>query len=210
MICLFPPLWVIVSAGKDVGEFYRVPPTLLPKSFNPGKIVSLFKTHSFLKYYVNTFSVCIGSVVFSVVINGLMGYSLSKMKVKGAKFIFGLILASYLLPNTVSMVPVYKAIIKFPILSTNLLNTNWPMWLMAGANAFIVIVYKGFFDDIPGSLLEAGRLDGCTDSSLFTKIVLTLSKPVMFTSVILTFNAAWGDFFWPYMVLRKKNLYDNG
>lgn len=207
VICLFPPLWVIVSTGKDVGEFYRVPPTLLPKSFNPGKIVSLFKTHSFLKYYVNTFSVCIGSVVFSVVINGLMGYSLSKMKVKGAKFIFGLILASYLLPNTVSMVPVYKAIIKFPILGTSLLNTNWPMWLMAGANAFMVIVYKGFFDDIPDSLLEAGRLDGCTDSSLFTKIVLPLSKPVMFTSVILTFNASWGDFFWPYMVLRKKETY---
>ena len=207
VICLFPPLWVIISAGKDVEEFYRVPPTLLPKSFNPGKIVSLFKTHSFLKYYVNTFSVCIGSVVFSVVINGLMGYSLSKMKVKGAKFIFGLILASYLLPNTVSMVPVYKAIIKFPILGTNLLNTNWPMWLMAGTNAFMVIVYKGFFDDIPDSLLEAGRLDGCTDSSLFTKIVLPLSKPVMFTSVILTFNAAWGDFFWPYMVLRKKETY---
>ena len=71
----------------------------------------------------------------------------------------------------------------------------------------MVIVYKGFFDDIPDSLLEAGRLDGCTDSSLFTKIVLPLSKPVMFTSVILTFNSAWGDFFWPYMVLRKKETY---
>ena len=71
----------------------------------------------------------------------------------------------------------------------------------------MVIVYKGFFDDIPDSLLEAGRLDGCTDSSLFTKIVLPLSKPVMLTSVILTFNAAWGDFFWPYMVLRKKETY---
>lgn len=71
----------------------------------------------------------------------------------------------------------------------------------------MVIVYKGFFDDIPDSLHEAGRLDGCIDSSLFTKIVLPLSKPVMFTSVILTFNAAWGDFFWPYMVLRKKETY---
>lgn len=71
----------------------------------------------------------------------------------------------------------------------------------------MVVVYKGFFDDIPDSLLEAGRLDGCTDSSLFTKIVLPLSKPVMFASVILTFNAAWGDFFWPYMVLRKKETY---
>ncbi len=207
VICLFPPLWVIISAGKDVEEFYRVPPTLLPQSFNPGKIVRLFKTHSFFKYYINTFVVCIGSVVFSVILNGLMGYSLSKMRVRGGKFVFGLILASYLLPNTVSMVPVYKAIIKFPILNVNLTNTNWPMWLMAGANAFMVIVYKGFFDDIPDSLLEAGRLDGCTDTSLFAKIVLPLSKPVMFTSIILTFNAAWGDFFWPFMVLRKKETY---
>lgn len=207
VICMFPPLWVILSAGKDVDEFYRVPPTLFPKSFNPEKIVNLFKTHNFVQYYINTFEVCVGSVIFSVVINGFMGYSLSKMRVKGSKIIFGLVLASYLLPNTVSMVPVYKAIIKFPVLNVNLMNTNWPMWLMAGANAFMVIVYKGFFDNIPDSLLEAGRLDGCTDTSLFTRIVLPLSKPVMFTSVILTFNAAWGDFFWPYMVLRKKETY---
>ena len=206
-MCILPPLWVLVSSLKSLDEFYSVPPTLLPKSVHFEKIPELWNKYNFGREYANTLVSCAGSILFSVVINGLMGYALSKMKIKGSKIVFGCILATYMLPTTVCMVPVYKNIISFPVLKLNLLNTFWPMWLMAGANAFLVIVYKSFFDGIPAALLEAGELDGCSEFALFTKIVLPLSKPVIATSIILTFNGAWGDFFWPYMVLKEKELY---
>ena len=104
------------------------------------------------------------------------------------------------------MVPIYKNIVEFPLLNINLINTYWPMWLMAGANAFYVIIYKSFFDGIPTELLEAGKLDGCNDFTSFTKIILPLSKPIISTMIILSFNGAWGDFFWPYMVLKDSNM----
>lgn len=206
-VCLLPPIWVLVSSLKDIEEYYRVPPTIIPRSINFGKLIDLWKSHNFTRYYLNTIYVCAGTILFTIVCNGFMGYCVSKMRVKGSKVVFALILATYLLPNTVSMVSVYMNIIDFPILHTNMLNTYWPLFFMAGANAFMVIVYKSFFDGIPDALLEAGGIDGCSDFGLFWRIVLPLSKPVIFTSVILTLNAAWGDFFWPYLILKDRSKF---
>lgn len=206
VICMLPVLWVLLSSLKSIDEFYSVPPTLWPKKFHFETIPELFGKYDFTRLYINTFINCVGVIFFSVVINGLMGYALSKMHVKGGKIVFLVVLSTYMLPTTVCMVPIYKNIIDFPVLGINLLNTNWPMWLMAGANAYYVIIFKSFFDDIPQSLLEAGKLDGCSDMKAFTKIVFPLSKPIISTMIILSFSGAWGNFFWPYMVLKKPEL----
>lgn len=206
LICILPVAWVLVSSVKSLEEFYSVPPTILPHNIHLENIPDLFGRYKFARLYLNTLQNCLGVIIFSVVVNGLMGYSLSKMKVKGGAVVFSMVLATYMLPTTVCMVPIYKNIINFPLLHLNLLNTNWPMWLMAGANAYYVIVFKSFFDNIPTELLEAGKLDGCGDLSAFTKIVMPLSKPIVSTIVILAFSSAWGSFFWPYMVLKNPDL----
>lgn len=206
VVCIFPVAWVLLSSLKSVDEFYSVPPTLWPKSFHFELIPEMLGKYNFARLYGNTICVCVGQIMFSIVFNGMLGYVLSKMKVKGRKLIFGLVFSTYLLPTTVSMVPIYKNIVEFPLLNINLINTYWPMWLMAGANAFYVIIYKSFFDGIPTELLEAGKLDGCNDFTSFTKIILPLSKPIISTMIILSFNGAWGDFFWPYMVLKDLNM----
>jgi multiple sugar transport system permease protein len=205
-ICILPVAWVLISSLKSLDEFYSVPPTLWPKSFHFEMIPELFSKYDFTKLYINTaFNSC-GVIIFAITVNGLMGYALSKMKVSGGKIVFMVVLATYMLPTTVCMVPIYKNIINFPILGVNLLNTNWPMWLMAGANAYYVIVFKSFFDGIPTSLLEAGKLDGCGDFTSFIHIVFPLSKPIISTIIILSFSSSWGDFFWPYMVLKKADF----
>jgi multiple sugar transport system permease protein len=206
VICILPVVWVLVSSLKSLDEFYSVPPTLWPKSFHFEAIPELFGKYDFTKLYWNTIILCAGNIFFSIIINGFMGYSLSKLKVKGGAVVFSIILATYMLPTTVSMAPVYKNIIKFPIIGINLLNTNWPMWLMAGANAYFVILYKSFFDSLPSSLLEAAKLDGCGDFGTFIHVVAPLSKPIIATTAIMSFSGAWGDFFWPYMVLKDVDV----
>ena len=93
------------------------------------------------------------------------------------------------------------------IVNLHMLNTYWPMILMAGYNAFLTIVFKSFFDGIPSALIESAQIDGCTRLGVFFRIVLPLSKAVMFTAAILSFNAAWGDFFWPLLVLKDRSVY---
>ena len=107
-VCIAPPIWVILSSLKDTKEFYAIPPTIIPRSFNPEKIVEAWNTFDFSRYYLNTIIVTAGAIIMSVVCNGLAGFVLSKLKPKGSGLVFALILGSMMVPNTVSMVPVYQ------------------------------------------------------------------------------------------------------
>ena len=203
-VCLFPPIWVMLSAVKDVKEFYAMHPTIIPRSFNAGKIADVWNKYSFVKYYINTIVLTLGCIVTAVVMNGLAGYVISRLKPKGIKLVLMLITFSLMVPNATAMVPVYKNILNFPVLNVNLINTNIPMWIMYGASAFKIIVFKSFFDGLPQALIEAARIDGGGEFKIIPKIILPLCIPVVVTMVILTLREAWSDFFWPYLVLRDK------
>lgn len=206
-ICLAPPLWVIFSSVKDTKEFYQIPPTIIPHKYDFSKIGEIWSQFSFGRYYWNTACLTVFSIIWSIISNGLAGYVLSKIKPRGSGVVFALILGSMMIPSDVGMVPVYKNIISFPIGGFNLINTFVPMILMAGCNAFMTIVYKSFFDGIPMAMLEAAKIDGAGEIRSFSHIVLPLSKPIVFTAIILAFNHAWADFFWPNLVLKDRSAY---
>ncbi|MEG2670391.1 MAG: carbohydrate ABC transporter permease [Oscillospiraceae bacterium] len=206
IICIFPPLWVFLSSFKDVKEFLSIPPTIIPHSFHPEKLVEVWKSMNFGKYYINTFYLAIGELVFCIFFNGLAGYVISRLKPKGSMLFFSLVLWSMMLPTSVSMVPLFMTFIEFPIFHFSMLNSYFPMWLMAGANAFNVLLFKNFFDSIPMSYLEAARIDGCSNLGIFTRIILPLSKPIIMVVAIFSINASWDSFFWPYLVIKDKSL----
>lgn len=207
LLCILPPVWVILSSLKDINEFYQVPPTIIPHSFHPEKLIESWNALQFGKIYLNTIELVFGSIVFSIILNGMAGYVISRLKPKGSKIIFSLMLWTLMLPSSVSMIPVFRNIIKFPIIHVNLTNSFLPIFLLAGANAFFVLVFKGFFDVIPVSLIEAARIDGCNDFSIFFRIIVPISKPVIMTIMILQLNATWGDFFWPFLILTKPEMF---
>lgn len=199
-ICLAPVLWILVSSLKDVRELSAVPATFIPKTFHPEKIAQVWNSLHFGKNYVNSLIVVAGSVVCSVVFNGLAGYGISVLRPAGSKILFALILGSLMVPATTSLVPLF-----INIKSLNLNNSFLPLWLVCGANAFNVLLYKSFFDGIPRSLIEAARIDGCNDFKMFTKIIMPLSKAVNMVVVIFTLNAAWSDFLLPLLVLKDSS-----
>lgn len=205
LICLLPPLWVLLSSFKTPRELMQLPPKLLPEHFDPAKFAEVWNTLKFMKYYINTIILAGGCVFFSIVFNGITGYVISCLKPRGSALIITLIIWTMLLPNTLSMVPLFKNMIDFPLFGWNLTNTYWPMWLCAGANAFNVLLFKNAFDGLPVSLVEAARLDGCGRLRVFSKIILPLSKPIIAVVAIFTVNSAWGDFLLPYLVLSERN-----
>lgn len=207
LICLLPPLWVIMSSMKDIKEFFMIPPTIIPKSYHPEKLVEVWNMLNFGRYYMNTLAIAIGTMAFSIVLNGLTGYVLSRLKPKGSSVILLIMLWTMMLPDSVSMIPKFMNIISLPIIHVNLSNTFFPMWLMAGANAFFVLVFKSFFDGIPKALIEAARLDGCNDLGIFYRIIIPMSKPVIMVILILTLNGTWSDFLWPYLILKDPQMY---
>lgn len=204
LISFFPVVWVLLSGFKNVKEMYSVPATLFPKKIDISKLGKVWSEMKFYKYYANTFIMAGGSIAFELVISGLAGYVLSRLKPKGTKLMLTLIFWIMLMPGTMRTVPLYMEFKSMPLLGINLLETFWPIWLMAGANAFNIILFKNFFDGISESLVEAAWIDGCSDIALFFKIIIPLSVPVFITVATLGFNSQLGQFFWPYLLISEK------
>lgn len=196
IIALFPPIWIFLASFKDIKEF-RSLATILPSSFDFQKYADTWEKLKFTRYYINSGIIVVGSVICSVLFNGLLAYVLAILKPKGHKIIFGLIMWSLLIPATTSIVALFVNINKIG------LNGSYiPLWLAAGANAFYVVLFKNSFEGLPKELIEAARLDGCSDLRIFSKIILPLSKPIVMVIVIFTITAVWSDFLLPYLVLN--------
>lgn len=195
-VCLFPAIWVFLASFKDIKEFTRNV-TILPDKFDWSRMAETWKAFNFTKYYKNSLISVVGSTICAVVFNGLLAYGLGVLKPKGYKVALGLVMWSLLIPGTVSIVALFRNI--------NLIGLNKsfiPLWLSFGANAFYVVLFKQFFEEIPRELLEAAKLDGCGVLKIFTDIMLPMSKPIITVVAIFAVTAAWSDFLLPYLVLN--------
>ena len=206
-IAIVPIMWIFLSSFKDIKEFYSIPPTFIPKTFHPEKLVEVWNSMNLLRGYRNSFTVILGELVTGLFFNGIAGYVLSRLKPKGYKFVLTLVLWTMLLPNSVSMVPLFMTFIDLPILHVNMTNSFLPFWLMAGANSYFILVFKSFFDSISQSYIEAARIDGCNNLGIFFRIIMPLSKSAFVVIALFIINSAWGSFMYPYLLLRDPEKY---
>jgi multiple sugar transport system permease protein len=206
MMTILPTLWIFASAFKSTKEFLAIPPTIIPRSFEPGKIIDVWKNVNFFRYLKNSGILILGDLVCTIVFNGMAGYVFSKLKPAGSNFVYRLVFLTMLLPTSMNMIPLYSEFVKFPILGINITGSFIPLWMMASFSAFNIMLFKNFFDSVPTSIVEAARIDGQTEIGIFTKIIIPLSKPIIMVVAIFTIVAAWGNFMWPYLVLKKETM----
>ncbi|MDO5345502.1 MAG: carbohydrate ABC transporter permease [Lachnospiraceae bacterium] len=196
MIALFPIVWVFLAAFKDIKDF-NTNVSLLPSHFDFAGVAKTWGQLKFSKFYVNSIILVVGSVFCAILFNGLLAYGLAVLKPKGYKVIQALVMWSLLIPSTASIVALFRNI--------NMLGMSrsfLPLWLAYGANAFWVVLFKEFFEELPTELLEAARLDGCGTLQVFLKMVLPLSKPIIMVVAIFAVTTSWSDFLLPYLVLN--------
>lgn len=194
--CIFPAVWVMLAGFKDIKEFTRNA-TIFPSNFDLSKMKKTWDLLKFGKYYKNSLILVLGGTVCAVIFNGLLAYGFAVLKPKGYKIAYSLVMWSLMIPATTSMVSLFRNI--------NLIGLNGsfiPLWLVYGANAFWVVLFKEFFEGIPQDLTEAARMDGCGPLQVFTRIVLPLSKPIIMVVAIFAVTTAWSDFLLPYLVLN--------
>ncbi|MDO4333320.1 MAG: carbohydrate ABC transporter permease [Eubacteriales bacterium] len=194
--CLFPVVWVFLASFKDIKEF-NTQVSILPSELDFSKLKKTWDQLKFMKFYRNSLYSVAGSVVAAVIFNGLLAYALAILKPKGYKFVTNLVMWSLLIPATTNIIAVFKN-----VNSLGMNKTFWPLWLAFGANSFYIVLFKEFFEGLPGELMEAARLDGCGILKVFTKIVLPMSRPIIMVVVIFAVTAAWSDFLLPYLVLN--------
>ncbi len=146
------------------------------------------------------YAVVITSVQLTV--NALAAYAFARMRFRGRDGLFGVLLATMMLPPAVLLIP------RFLVVSgLGLIDSFFGVVVPGFAGAFGVFLLRQFFLNIPGSLEDAARLDGCGSWGVLWRIVVPLSKPVLITLGLFTFLAAWNSFIWPLVVLSDQAYY---
>ncbi|MDL2300656.1 carbohydrate ABC transporter permease, partial [Clostridiaceae bacterium OttesenSCG-928-D20] len=212
VVSLFPMAWAVLAGFKTPVELNQST-KFLPESFDFSGYVKSWTDLGFLKYYRNSAIQILGGVFCAVLFNGLLAYSLAILKPKGSKVVFALVMWCMLIPPTTSIVALYLNINRTflaieSITGTKLIGTAAgfvPLWLMMGANAFWVILFKQFFERLPREYIEAAQLDGCSNLQVFFRIVLPMSKPIIGVVVMFAITAAWSDFLLPYLMLNNSD-----
>jgi ABC-type glycerol-3-phosphate transport system permease component len=132
----------------------------------------------------------------------LGAYAFSQLRFRGKELLFLAYLALLLVPWTLTLIPLFLTIQKL-----GLFNTWWALILpyAASAQPLLVLIFRGFFDQIPRELLESARVDGCTERQVLLKIVVPLTRPVLLTGALLVTINVWGDYLWPVIVIQDPH-----
>lgn len=206
MVALLPVLWAFLSGFKEIGEYYSANPSLLPESIDFKKLVSVSKQLKLTRAFINSMIIFAGCWIGEVMVGGIAGYTISRLKPRGGKLLFTVMLWTMMMPHTLTMVPMFMTWTDFPVIHINFQNTFIPLWAGSLANIFHILLFKNFFDGIPTSYIESAKLDGCSNIGIFMRIIVPLSKPIISTMTVFVFNATWNNFMGPFLYLKDINM----
>jgi len=203
VVVLGPTYWMIVTSLKQNMEILAQPPTLFPLKLTLNSYIVLFKT-GFSRYIFNSTIVAGITVFVSTILGTLAGYSLSRFKYPGKKYIGRLILFSYLFPGILLMVPMYILASKLNMID-NLFVL--PIIYVTFSAPFYSWLLKAFFDSLPKYIEDAAMIDGATRWQTIWKIIIPLSAPGVAGAALWTFIMSWQEYMFAVILLSSdENL----
>lgn len=206
VVGLGPILWLGKSAVTPTQDTLRTPMALWPNGADWGNLATAWTRVEIDLYFTNTVLLAAGSWAVQVLVATTGGYALSVLRPRYGKVVTALVLGTLFVPSVVLLVPLYLTVLDLPVLGTSLINNYLAVWLPAGASAFNVLLVKRFFDNLPGEVFEAARVDGAGPFRLFWSVVLPMSRPILGVVSVFAVIASWKDFLWPLLVLPDPAL----
>lgn len=201
--CLGPLLVMVKMAVTPTQETLQNPFSWFTSGqVQWGNFVDAWNRLDLGHYLLNTVIQTVGAAAVVLIVASTGAYALSVLRPWWGGVVTALVMATLLIPNVVTLVPLYLTVLDLPLVHVNLLNTHWAIWLPAGASAFSVLIVKRFFDSIPREYLEAAKMDGAGPLRTFLVIVIPLARPILGVVVLLTFMNAWKDYLWPLLVVK--------
>ncbi len=201
-VMFFPIYWMFVTAIRPEAELFGGNVSLLPTGWVWSNFSDALNALPFLKWAWNSTVISVVAVVITVALNLLCGYAFAKFRFAGRDILFIGILSALMIPIQVIMVPLFLV-----VADLGLLNNYWGVILPRAAEAFGIFMVRQFMISIPDELLEAARLDGASELTIFLKVVVPLSKPIIAVLIIFTFMWRWNDFVLPLIVLTDQEMY---
>ena len=163
---------------------------------------NLWKTVPYGRYFVNSVFIATASTLLTLFFCSLGGYAFAKYQFRGQKILFGILLASMMVPFQVLLVPLFGL-----MYDIGWLNSYKAIIIPFSVGAFGVFLMRQFIVTIPSELLDAARIDGCSEFGIYYRIVLPIIKPALGALTIYSFLGSWNGYLWPLIILRDEAKY---
>ncbi len=163
---------------------------------------NLWKAVPYNRYFINSVFIATASTLLTLFFCSLGGYAFAKYQFRGKTILFGILLASMMVPFQVLLVPLFGL-----MYDIGWLNSYKAIIIPFSVGAFGVFLMRQFIVTIPSELLDAARIDGCSEFGIYYRIVLPIIKPALGALTIYSFLSSWNGYLWPLIVLRDEAKY---
>ena len=199
VIFAYPFLWMIASSLKpeaQIGGFGLYSP-----DFTLSNYAQVFTRIPIGRAFLNSIIVAITTTASVLVFGSMVGYALARLEFAGKSILYAVVLFTMTLPFQITLIPQYILMVKLGITDTYLALVAPTLM-----TALSIVLFRQFFLHIPQALIDAARIDGCSELKILFQLVWPLSRPVIITVSILTFMTSWNEVLWPLIVVRDRSL----
>lgn len=200
LIVLFPLYYMLIVSISDGAAVLSGQVNFLPVGFSLRAYRAAFKDGFFLKSYLNTIIITVSGTTVNLIMTTLFAYPLSRSDLPGRKLLMRM--AVFTMFFTGGMIPTYML-----VTNLGLSNTYWALILPGAISVYNMTIMRTFFEGIPMDLTEAAYIDGANDVQILGRVILPLSKPILFTLLLFYAVGHWNGFFSALLYLNDKATY---
>lgn len=199
----FPLVWFLLSAFKPGSELFQYPLTILPENPTVAGFEKAWDRFDFMLYFSNTLAVAVTTTLLTVIASAMCGYALAKYQDKlWVRIFFICLLATTMLPTEVILSPTFLV-----IRDLGMYDTMAGLVVPSILTVTGVFMFRQFFVSIPDDIIEAARIDGARETGIFFRIMLPMSRPIIMTLAIFSFQWRWNDYIWPLIVVGDERKF---
>jgi ABC-type glycerol-3-phosphate transport system permease component len=201
IVTLTPLIWLVAATlkGNEIFTPLFFPPL---NKLTLSSFYNLFSEINFLRYLMNSFFVSGVIVMLQLFFSSLGGFALAKYEFKGKSVVMLIMLTTMMLPYQVLLAPLYELIYKM-----GLMDSYIGLIAPGIVSVFGMFLFRQAMLNIPDDLLQAGRIDGCSEFGIYWRIVLPVSRPMIGAFCLIAFMGAWNNFLWPQIILQTMDKF---
>lgn len=199
---ILPFVWMISTSLKPESEIFSNPPILFSRNMNFDAYRTIIVDENILRVLLNTFIVASCATIARLFFCSLGGFGFAKYKFIGKGPLFAILVATLVVPFSVTLVPLFVIMVQL-----KWTNTFLPLIIPGAASAFGVFFMRQYISTINNELLDAARMDGANEFTIFLRVIVPIVAPGMTSLGLIFFMGAWNDFLWPLVILKKPDLF---
>jgi ABC-type glycerol-3-phosphate transport system permease component len=204
IVFAFPFYWLLISAFKDQAQIFKMPPDFLPLHPRFQNFIDLAHSVNIGQAFLNSVICSAGNVFICLFASSLAGFAFAKYpSAPGHARLFNIVLATMLIPGAVLLIPQFLVMVRL-----HWIDTYWAIIIPGAVNAFGIYWMRQYIQaHVPEDLLNAARIDGCSEFSIYYKIVLPVIRPALAALGIMQLIGSWNNLMWAFIVLRSPQMY---